>query len=115
MGHFNVYASEKILYAIECYIVEVRRLHGVFDKRLVDHAFLVGNDYGIADMVSYPWIEVYGDFQSDYSVFLHLKCWYDVIVVCFVTQRAYAFKDQVNFNVGKLFSDEERKYLFGKC
>ncbi|MCF5990318.1 glutathione S-transferase N-terminal domain-containing protein, partial [Xanthomonas perforans] len=67
MGHFNVYAPEKIAYAIERYNAEVRRLHGVLDKRLADHAFLAGNDYGIADMASYPWIEVYGDLKPDYS------------------------------------------------
>ncbi len=63
MGHFNVYAPEKIAYAIERYNAEVRRLHGVLDKRLADHAFLAGDDYGIADMASYPWIEVYGDLN----------------------------------------------------
>ncbi|KGT85779.1 glutathione S-transferase, partial [Xanthomonas vasicola] len=36
MGHFNVYAPEKIPYAIERYNNEVRRLHGVLDKRLAD-------------------------------------------------------------------------------
>lgn len=114
MGHFNVYAPEKIPYAIERYTAEVRRLHGVLDKRLADHAFLAGNDYGIADMASYPWIEVYGDLQPDYSAFPHLKHWHDAIAARPATQRAYALKDQVNPNAGKPLSDEERKHLFGK-
>jgi GST-like protein len=59
MGHFNVYAPEKIPYAIERYDNEVRRLHGVMDKRLAQHAFLAGDEYTIADMASYPWIGAY--------------------------------------------------------
>ncbi|AYO96337.1 glutathione binding-like protein [Xanthomonas axonopodis] len=114
MGHFNVYAPEKIAYAIERYNAEVRRLHGVLDKRLADHAFLAGNDYGIADMASYPWIEVYGDLKPDYSAFPHLKRWHDAIAARPATQRAYALKEQVNPNAGQPLSDEERKHLFGK-
>ncbi|MBO9767826.1 MULTISPECIES: glutathione binding-like protein [Xanthomonas] len=114
MGHFNVYAPEKIAYAIERYNAEVRRLHGVLDKRLADHAFLAGDDYGIADMASYPWIEVYGDLKPDYAAFPHLKRWHDAIAARPATQRAYALKEQVNPNAGKPLSDEERKHLFGK-
>ncbi|MBO9755722.1 glutathione binding-like protein [Xanthomonas phaseoli] len=114
MGHFNVYAPEKIAYAIERYNAEVRRLHGVLDKRLADHAFLAADDYGIADMASYPWIEVYGDLKPDYAAFPHLKRWHDAIAARPATQRAYALKEQVNPNAGKPLSDEERKHLFGK-
>ncbi|AZR32065.1 glutathione binding-like protein [Xanthomonas vasicola] len=114
MGHFNVYAPEKIPYAIERYNNEVRRLHGVLDKRLADRAFLAGNDYGIADMASYPWIEVYGDLKPDYAEFPHLKRWHDAIAARPATQRAYALKDKVNPNAGKPLSEEERKHLFGK-
>ncbi|MCC8468534.1 glutathione binding-like protein [Xanthomonas phaseoli] len=114
MGHFNVYAPEKIAYAIERYNAEVRRLHGVLDKRLADHAFLAGDDYGIADMASYPWIEVYGDLKPDYAAFPHLKRWHDAIAARPATPRAYALKEQVNPNAGQPLSDEERKHLFGK-
>ncbi|WP_386339477.1 glutathione binding-like protein [Xanthomonas citri pv. citri] len=114
MGHFNVYAPEKIAYAIERYNAEVRRLHGVLDKRLADHAFLAGDNYGIADMASYPWIEVYGDLKPDYAAFPHLKRWHDAIAARPATQRAYALKEQVNPNAGQPLSDEERKHLFGK-
>ena len=47
-GHFNVYAPEKIPYAMERYTKETTRLYGVMDKRLADRAFL-GGDYSIAD------------------------------------------------------------------
>ena len=114
MGHFTVYAPEKIPYAIERYNAEVRRLHGVLDKRLAEHAFLAGPEYGIADMASYPWIEVYGDLKPDYAAFPHVKRWHDAIAARPAAQRAYALKDKVNPDAGKPLSEEERKHLFGK-
>ena len=93
---------------------EVRRLHGVLDKRLAEHAFLAGPEYGIADMASYPWIEVYGDLKPDYAAFPHVKRWHDAIAARPATQRAYALKDKVNPDAGKPLSEEERKHLFGK-
>ncbi|MBL9198330.1 glutathione S-transferase family protein, partial [Xanthomonas fragariae] len=114
MGHFSVYAPEKIPYAIERYNAEVRRLHGVLDKRLAEHTFLAGDDYGIADMASYPWIEVYEDLKPDYAAFPHLQRWHAAIAARPATQRAYALKEQVNPNAGKPLSEHERKHLFGK-
>ncbi|MCC4632686.1 glutathione binding-like protein [Xanthomonas dyei] len=114
MAHFNVYAPEKIAYAIDRYNAEVRRLHGVLDKRLAEHAFLAGNDYGIADMASYPWLEAYGDLKPDFAAFPNLHRWHTAIAARPATQRAYALKEQVNPNAGKPLSDEERKHLFGK-
>ncbi|MEA9589295.1 glutathione binding-like protein [Xanthomonas sp. WHRI 10064A] len=114
MGHFNVYAPEKIAYAIDRYNAEVRRLHGVLDKRLAEHTFLAGNDYGIADMASYPWLQVYGDLKPDFEAFPNLHRWHTAIAARPATQRAYALKEQVNPNAGKPLSDEERKHLFGK-
>ncbi|KAF1007203.1 MAG: Disulfide-bond oxidoreductase YfcG [Pseudomonas fluorescens] len=54
--HFNVFAPEKIPYAIKRYIDETARLYGVLDRRLADRAFVAGEDYSIADMAIYPWI-----------------------------------------------------------
>ena len=54
-GHFNVYAPEKIPYAIERYTKEVQRLLGVLDKRLAGRAFITGDDYTIADMAIWTW------------------------------------------------------------
>ncbi len=53
-GHFNVYAPEKVPYAIDRYTRETTRLYGVLNKRLADRRFVAGEDYSIADMASYP-------------------------------------------------------------
>ena len=38
--HFNVYAQEKIKYAIDRYVNETNRLYGVLNKRLADREFI---------------------------------------------------------------------------
>src|SRR5690606_28591413 len=58
-GHFSVYAPDRIPYAIERYTREAERLLGVLDKRLAGRAFIAGDDYTIADMAAYPWINAY--------------------------------------------------------
>ncbi|MEP7127116.1 MAG: glutathione S-transferase N-terminal domain-containing protein [Byssovorax sp.] len=55
LGHFAVFAKEKIPYAIERYTTESLRIMGVLDKRLADHEYLAG-DYSIADVATYPWV-----------------------------------------------------------
>ena len=114
MGHFNVYAPEQIPYAIERYGNEVRRLHGVMDKRLAQSAYLAGDEYTIADMASYPWIGAYDKLPPDFAAFPNLKRWHEAIAARPATQRAYALKEKVNPNAGKPLSEEERKHLFGQ-
>ena len=58
-GHFMVYAPEDKVetrdYGVARYGMEVQRLCSVLDKHLEGRTFLVGDEYSIADMVSYPW------------------------------------------------------------
>ena len=114
MGHFHVYAPEKIAYGMDRYRNEVARLLGVLDKRLASHAFLAGDDYSIADMASYPWIDVYPGMTPDFSTLPNVKRWYDAIKSRPATARAYAWGARVNPKVGQPMSDEARKHLFGQ-
>ncbi|MBD8637261.1 glutathione binding-like protein [Stenotrophomonas sp. CFBP 13725] len=114
MGHFTVYAPEKIPYAIERYGNEVTRLHGVMDKRLAQHEWLAGSEYSIADMASYPWIGPYDKLPPDYAAFPNLHRWQQAIAARPATQRAYALRQQVNPDAGKPMGEEGRKHLFGK-
>lgn len=114
MGHFNVYAPDKIPYAIDRYNNEVRRLHRVMDKRLAESAYLGGEEYGIADMASYPWIGAYDTLPVDFAAFPNLARWHAAIAARPATQRAYALRAKVNPDAGKPLSDEERRLLFGQ-
>ncbi len=112
-GHFNVYAPEKIPYAIERYTREAQRLLGVLDKRLAGRAFIAGDDYTIADMACYPWINPYTKAPLDLAPYPDLRRWQAAIAERPATQRAYALSAKVAPDAGKPMSDEEKQRLFG--
>ncbi len=54
-GHFYAYAPSRMQYPIDRYTMEVKRQLDVLDRNLADRKFLIGDDYTIADMATYPW------------------------------------------------------------
>ncbi|WP_242163836.1 glutathione S-transferase C-terminal domain-containing protein [Lysobacter sp. M15] len=113
-GHFHVYAPEPIGYARDRYRNEAERLLGVLDKRLAGRAFIAGDEYSIADMASYPWINPYDKAPLDLTPFANVRRWHAAIRQRPATQRAYALAKQVNPDAGKPMGDQERKLLFGQ-
>ncbi len=111
-GHFSVYAPEKIDYAIERYTKEVLRLLGVLERRLASRAFLTGDDYSIADMACYPWINPYKTAPIDLAPFAEVRRWHCAIAARPATERAYARGDSIS-KPGQPLSDEARRHLFG--
>jgi GST-like protein len=85
-GHFYMYAPTKIEYAIDRFSMEVKRQMDVLDRRLAETAFLVGDNYTIADMAVWPWYGLLvtgslydaGDFLQvqDYT---HVRRWANTI------------------------------------
>ncbi|NPD66017.1 thiol:disulfide oxidoreductase [Lichenicola cladoniae] len=110
--HFRNYAPEKIPYAIDRYVNETNRLYGVLDKRLADRPFIVGEEYSIADMASYPWILPDAQGQ-DMEQFPNLKRWHATIKARPATVRAYDIIQSINANPG-IRTEEERRILFGQ-
>ena len=113
-GHFNVYAPEKIPYAIERYTNEANRLLQVLDTRLKGRDFIAGDAYSIADMATYPWIGVYDMAPIDMTPYPEVQRWHAAIKARPATERAYAKAKDVNPDTGKTMSDEEKKLLFGQ-
>jgi GSH-dependent disulfide-bond oxidoreductase len=113
-GHFNVYAPEKVPYAIDRYTREANRLLGVLDKHLAGRAFIAGDDYTIADMACYPWIDVYKAAPIDLTPYPEIRRWREAIAARPATARAYAWTAQVNPNAGQPLSEEARRALFGQ-
>ncbi len=60
-NHFKNYAKtivddeSKLSYGQQRFIGEVDRLAGVMDTQLSIHPYLAGEDYSIADMITWPW------------------------------------------------------------
>ncbi len=113
-GHFHVYAPEQIPYAKDRYRNEALRLLGVLDRRLEGREFIAGDEYSIADMASYPWINPYTKVPLDLAPFANVRRWQATIAARPATQRAYAVAKQVNPDAGKPMSEEEKKILFGQ-
>jgi GSH-dependent disulfide-bond oxidoreductase len=109
-GHFNVYAPEKVPYAIDRYTKETARLYGVLNRLLADRDFMAG-EYSIADMASYPWIVPYENHKQKLEDFPHLKRWFDTIKARPAVVKAYAAAGP---SYQKPMTDEERKVLFGQ-
>ncbi len=110
--HFNIYAPEKIPYAMERYVKETNRLYGVLDRRLEGRDFVAG-DYSIADMAAYPWIvphEAQGQTLSDFP---NVKRWFEAIAERPATVAAYAKGKAIN-DARTPMSDEAKKVLFGQ-
>ncbi len=54
-GHFYAYAPEKLEYPINRFAMEVKRQLDVLDRNLAERRFLIGDEYTIADIATFPW------------------------------------------------------------
>jgi len=113
IGHFNVYAPEKVPYAIDRYARETSRLYGVLDQRLAGHDFIAG-DYSIADMACYPWIVPHQAHGQSLDQFPNLKRWFAAVQARPAAQRAYAKAPESYSKERANLSDQERRILFGQ-
>lgn len=75
-------------FAIERYVNESRRLLEVLDKQLEDQAFLIGDEFTIADIATYPWARAYYWAKVSVDGLNNLKAWFDRIDERPATQRA---------------------------
>lgn len=110
--HFVRYAPEKIPYAIDRYVNEVNRLHGVLDRRLEDNEFLAGKEYTVADIAVYPWVVPWKAQLQNLDDTPALKRWFEAVAVRPATIRAYARGEE--YKNRPVVTEESRKLLFGQ-
>lgn len=84
-GHFFKFAAEKVAnnsYPVERYRDEAKRLLGVLENRLQGREWIMGDEYTIADITTFPWVRgvdvFYGgrevlEFESFPSVMARLE------------------------------------------
>jgi GST-like protein len=111
-GHFNVYAPEKVQYAITRYTNETNRLYAVLNKQLSNRAF-IAKDYSIADIASYPWIVPHASHGQKLDDFPHLKRWFEAINARPATIRAYE-EVAPSYSSASTLSEEARRILFNQ-
>ncbi len=109
--HFQIYAPEKLPYAIKRYVDETDRLYGVLNKRLGDREFVAG-EYSIADMACYPWIVPWQRQGMNIDDFPNIRRWMDAIASRPATQRAYERGKAISDT--RVVTPEAAKVLFGQ-
>jgi len=93
-NHFNLYAPEKIPYAINRYLNETKRLYGVLETRLANREYILDTGYGIADIKAFGWVRIGPRTGIDLAEFPKLKAWVDRIEARPAVQRGVTVKGE---------------------
>ena len=66
LGHFYKFAADKITdpYPTDRYVAETKRLLNVLNLKLDGRPFIMGDDFSIADVATFPWIRVIEGFYG---------------------------------------------------
>jgi len=119
-NHFGAYAPEKIPYAIERYGNEAKRLTRVLNTRLGETPWLAGQEYSMADIITFPWLRTASDPSPRFDQrgyielgeFPHVKRWFDTMMARPGVQRGLQVLE--NAREEKTITDAERENYFGK-
>jgi GST-like protein len=82
-GHFYKFAADKVAnnsYPMERYRDEAKRLLGILEGRLQGRQWIMGDEYTIADITTFPWIRgadlFYGGGEVlEYEKFPAVRAW----------------------------------------
>lgn len=86
--HFNHFAPQPVPYAIERFQVETQRLYNVLNKRLETSPWMGGEEYSIADIACWPWVNSHVRQRIDLENFPAVKNWFERIRTRPATVRA---------------------------
>ncbi|MBP6902579.1 MAG: glutathione S-transferase N-terminal domain-containing protein [Burkholderiaceae bacterium] len=114
-GHFKLYATEQLPYAIERYAAEARRLYGVLDAQLArqqaaGHDFVCG-EYSIADIAIFPWAMTHKAQGFTLDDWPAVKRWYALLRAREAVQRGLAVGRELR-SAQTVPDAEARKHLF---
>lgn len=104
-------------YAVRRFGDEVNRLYGVMDNRLYDRRYLAGDEYTIADMISYPWAVSWEDQGEDIDAFPYFKRWFEELSARPGVQRGLAAGSDLSVDYSKLTDQDKdrlRKLLYNQ-
>jgi GST-like protein len=84
LGFFNKFAGKEIAdkRPLQRYVAESKRLLGVLDARLDGRAWIMGNDYSIADIATIGWVRNLITFYEareivEYDALRNVPAWLD--------------------------------------
>ena len=94
-------------YAIRRFTDEVNRIFGVLNNQLYNNKYLIGDDYTIADMISYPWTVNWKAQGQDIEEFPHFKRWFDELAARPGVQRGMAVGANLSNDLASLSQAEQ--------
>jgi GST-like protein len=111
-GHFRRLVERRgdQSYAVARFTDEVNRLYGVLNNRLYDHEFVAGDEYGIADMICYPWTVNWEGQGQDLEEFRYFKRWFEMMGARAAVQRGMSVTAGPQIDPATL-TPEERERL----
>ena len=111
-GHFRRVGKDAgdQSYAIRRFTDEVNRLYGVMNNRLYDRRYLAGDDYTIADMISYPWTVNWEGQGQDIDEFPYFKRWFEELSAREGVKRGMEAGSDLSLDPSQ-FSEEQRNQI----
>lgn len=76
-------------YGLQRFMAETRRLYGVMDRRLAEHAYFAG-PLSIADFAILAWVWRHPRHQVDLADFPHVRRWYETLMARPGVARGFA-------------------------
>jgi GST-like protein len=118
-GHFRRLGDTRgdQSYAVTRFTDEANRLYGVLNNRLAKSKYLAGDEYSIADMISYPWTVNWKAQGQDIEEFKYFKRWFDELSARPAVQRGMAAGANLSVDVSKLPAEEQariRKIMYNQ-
>lgn len=118
-GHFSrlPQSAGDQSYAQRRFNDETHRLYGVLNNRLYDRPYIAGDEYSIADMISYPWTAGWEQQGIDMGEFKYFKRWFDEMAARPAVQRGMAVTAGPSVDPATLTPEEQaaiRKMLYNQ-
>lgn len=111
-SHFVNYAPKEEVYGHDRYKNEYHRCIGVLERRLEDRAYILGDEYSIADMISWPWVLIAKAMGQPLDEFPNVVRWRAAVKERPAVQKGVDLGKDLRRSAPP--SDEERKNLFNQ-
>jgi GST-like protein len=110
-GHFRRLGEKQgdQSYAVRRFTDEANRLYGVLNNRLYASRYLAGNEYTVADMISYPWTVNWKGQGQDIEEFKYVKRWQEELAARPAVQRGMAAGVDLSEDITKLSPEEQER------
>jgi GSH-dependent disulfide-bond oxidoreductase len=103
-NHFKNYGKniaddpKQLEYGTRRFVGEVDRLCGVMDAQLSVNRFLAGDDYSIADIITWPWARLTGRLidESVWDTYPSLKRWVDEVGARPAVEKGWQVKRELS-------------------